>query len=134
MPVIDWSTADIDERGRLTVKFASPSEPGLRLSGTSGQDEHWARAFESLVRSHEGQVRGRNWGRVELMPGAITVGDVREGAEQDLRQYLQELGGAADERALQLRQQHEQVQKQAADAERESHSRAERMTRRIRGD
>lgn len=71
---IDWSTAEIED-GTLSVRL-------------SGEDLKAASAsFDGVLLLLAHSTRG--WGRVRLRRGAITVDEVQEGSEADLRHFLE---------------------------------------------
>ncbi len=73
---IDWSTAEV-HTATLSVRLAGPSRRGL------------AKRFDGVRRLLE-HSNGR-WGAIALAKGFITVDEVEEGAEEDLRHFLESI-------------------------------------------
>ena len=72
MPEIDWSTAEVQD-GTLTVE----------LSGDA--PEEWSERIPQVV----GRLGVRGAGEVELDGRTITVAEVQQGAESEIRQALE---------------------------------------------
>jgi hypothetical protein len=73
---IIWDTASVDG-GTLTVELSGGSPRG------------WRRHFEGVLRLLE--TASGKWGRVSLARNVITVTAVSEGAEGDLRHFLESI-------------------------------------------
>jgi hypothetical protein len=74
MREIDWSSAVVAE-GTLSVDLIGESARG------------WRRRFEGVAALLD-QAQGR-WGTVGLAKSVVRVSSVREGAEEDLRHFLE---------------------------------------------
>src|SRR4051812_23114347 len=72
MPEIDWSTAEVQD-GTLTVE----------LSGDA--PEEWSERIPQVV----GRLGVRGAGEVEVDGRTVTVADVQQGSESELRQALE---------------------------------------------
>jgi hypothetical protein len=73
-PLIDWGAADIDE-GVLSVTLKGDIPKG------------WSRRFSSLVSLLEQGSSG--WGEIAIHKSTITVADIQQGSEDDLRHLLE---------------------------------------------
>jgi hypothetical protein len=71
---IDWTTATVDS-GTLSVELTGDAPRG------------WQGRFKAIARVLD-QARGR-WGAVGITASVITVKDVAEGVESDLRFFLE---------------------------------------------
>ena len=71
---IDWASAQIRD-GSLTV--------GVHGEGAKG----WGKDFNGVLALLEKSSHA--WGKVSLAKGVITVADVQDGAEEDLRHFLE---------------------------------------------
>jgi hypothetical protein len=70
-PALQWSAAEV-RRGTLTVELAGDRPRG------------WKSTFKSTVRL----LGGGNWGEVSIKGSKVTVTDVPEGSEEELRFFL----------------------------------------------
>lgn len=74
---IDWSAAEIKD-SNLTVALSGDLAKG------------WARRFQEVLALLE-QGHNDRWGPITATRKAIKVADVQEGAEEDLRHFLQSI-------------------------------------------
>ena len=70
-PSLEWSAAEV-RRGSLTVQVAGDRPRG------------WKSTFQQTVRL----LGGGNWGEVSIKGAKVTVADVPEGSEEELRFFL----------------------------------------------
>jgi hypothetical protein len=71
---IDWASADIDD-GALKVQLTGDAVKG------------WAKDLAGVLALLESS--NQRWGAVRISKNVITVSDVQQGAEQDLRHFLE---------------------------------------------
>jgi hypothetical protein len=95
---IDWGSAEI-EAATLTVELTGPSSKA------------WRQRFESVLALLE--TSHSSWGAVHLGKSRIRVAEVRQGAEHELRHFLESI-------VLQVDSELSQTEKPEEDAEKET--------------
>jgi hypothetical protein len=74
-PQIDWASAEVSD-GELTVGIVGNVPKG------------WVARLKALL-ERLGQTGSERWGPIKVAKGRITVGELAEGAEADLRHLLE---------------------------------------------
>jgi hypothetical protein len=74
-PQIDWASAEVSD-GELTVGIVGDVPKG------------WVARLKALL-ERLGQTGSERWGPIKVAKGRITVGELADGAEPDLRHLLE---------------------------------------------
>jgi hypothetical protein len=123
---IDWGSAQVTAKGDLLELRVPliPGEVGLR----------WDEIFNSTAQRREREARGQEWSGVHAVGRWIVVDVVAQGAEKELRAYLDELVQLTDREAGEARGRQAEAEKEQAERAESQKTIAEEMTQRFRED